>query len=144
MRADDAWARLRDALRDAPSGVRLDRDELGDAVVFVRRDLTHLDADALNDRLHAWSARDVAPRVPGASAFVGFRHARPASEDEAELDTEAAWLDLEPTFRLDLHAPPPTAAHVDAFAALVPAFLARVEADGRPDGWRRVDEGHAE
>lgn len=120
------------------------RDEIAGAIVFVRRDMPHLDADALNDRLAAWARRDVEPRVPHASAFVSFRHARPATEDESELAWQDEWVGLEPTFRLEFDRRPPTGSEMDAFAAFVPAFLAQVEATGRPAGWRRIDEGNAE
>lgn len=144
MDPDAAFDRLRERLAPLARGVHLERDAFGDALVFVRRDLSHLDADALSDRLHAWCARDVQARLPGATAYVDFRGARPADGEEASLDVEAAWRDLEPTFRLDLRLPPPAAEDVDAFARLVPAFLALVEADGRPDDWRDVETGHAE
>lgn len=123
---------------------RLGEDDGGGIVVFVTRDMLHLDADALNDRLAAWSARELRHRLPAASAFVSFRHARPATLDDAELDLQEKWLRLEPTLRLEAEHPPPTEAELEAFAALVPTFLSLVAAEGRPEGWRRVDEGNAD
>lgn len=140
----DAWQALEHALAPYAGRVRWERDDLGGALVFLRLDLIHLDADALNDRLHAWAKREVEPLVPGASAFVSFRHARPATHDAAELGVQEEWLGLEPTFRLDLTMPRPTGTEVAAFAALVPEFLKRVDAAGRPEGWRDVHAGNAE
>lgn len=140
----DVWRTLERGLAPFEGRVLWGPDELGGALVFVRRDLAHLDADALNDRLHAWAAREVEPRVRGASAFVSFRHARPATEDEAEWGVQAEWVGLEPTFRLELDSPPPTPEEVRAFLDEVPAFLAQLEARGRPPGWRDVDAGNAE
>lgn len=140
----DAWARLVRELEPHRGRVEWARDDLGGALVFVRRDMPHLDADALNDRLHAWAKREVERVVPHASAFVSFRHARPASPDEPELSWQDEWLDLEPTFRLEMTGRPPTPEEVVAFARLVPEFLARVEAVGRPAGWRQVDVGNTE
>jgi hypothetical protein len=139
-------ARLRALVGEAAAarGLRLEQDDLGGAILFTRVDLLHLDADALNDRLHAWAARDVAPIVPAASAFVTFRHARPASRDAASLDEQERWLDLEPTLRLELVQPRAHERDIAAFARLVPAFLAELDRAGRPAGWRRVDEGNAE
>jgi hypothetical protein len=128
----------------ARAALRLELDELRDVVAFARRDLIHLDADALNDRLHAWTHRDVAPILAGGSAYVSFRHARPATREEATLDLQERWLDLEPTFRLHTRFPTPTAGDVATYARLIPAFLALVDAAGGPAGWRRVDEGVAE
>lgn len=120
---------------------RLEADDLGNVHYLVRVDLFHLDADALNDRLAAWTVREARGRVPGASAFVSFQRARPASFEEASLDLEERWHGLEPTLQLDLEEGEPD---LEAFAALVPAFLRLVTAQGRPEGWRRVDEGNAE
>lgn len=140
----DPWSRLQRALLPYAGRVQVGSDELGGALVFLRRDMPHLDADALNDRLHAWAKREVEREVPHASAFVSFRHARPASRDEPELSWQEEWLGLEPTFRLEMARPPPTPAEVDGFARLVPEFLARVEATGRPAGWRDVNVGNTE
>jgi hypothetical protein len=140
---DEALALAREAAARHP-GVRVALDDLGDVIVFTRRDLAHLDADALADRLHAWTLREVAPVLPGGGAFVSFRHARPATRDEATLDVQERWLDLEPTFRLHMRFPEPTEADARTFARLVPAFLRLVDAAGRPVGWRRADEGNAE
>lgn len=140
----DAWSALERALAPYAARVRWERDDLGGVVVFLRLDLIHLDADALNDRLHAWAKREVEPLVPGASAFVSFRHARPATLDAAELGVQEEWLGLEPTFRLELDMPRPTRAQLEVFASLVPRFLDRVDAAGRPEGWRDVHAGNAE
>jgi len=150
--AREAAAKHADVHVGASSGPRpqdehhvfVDVDDLGDVIVFTRRDLAHLDADALSDRLHAWTLREVAPLAPGAGAFVSFRHARPDTRDEATLDLQEKWRDLEPTFRLHMRFPEPTPEDARAFARLVPAFLRLVDAAGRPAGWRRVDEGNAE
>lgn len=131
-------------MADAQGHAYLDRDDLEGALVLVRRDLPHLDADALNDRLHAWTKREVERVLPHASAFVSFRHARPATLDEAELGLQEEWLGLEPTFRLEMARPPATERDVEAFVRLVPEFLRRVESEGRPEGWRQVDVGNAE
>lgn len=140
----DVWRALEAELAPFEGRIHWGPDDLGGALVFVRRDLAHLDADALNDRLHAWSAREVEPKVRGASAYVSFRHARPADDEDAEWGVQAEWVGLEPTFRLELLSPPPTGAEVRAFVAAVPAFLAQVEKRGRPVGWRDVDAGNAE
>jgi len=124
--------------------LQLALDDLGGAVVTARRDMHHLDADALHDRLHAWTVREVARRLPHASATLSFRHARPATRDEAERDVQELWRDLEPTFRLELVRPPATERDVEAFARLVPDFVRLVEASGRPAGWRHWDVGNAE
>lgn len=124
---------------------RLERDDFGDAILVARRDLPHLDADALSDRLHAWTRREAERRVHGSDAFVSFRHARPATRDEATLDLQERWLDLEPTLRLDLHRPVVSEADVRAWAGqLVPEFVRLIDEAGRPAGWRSVDEGNAE
>lgn len=140
----DAWARLARELEPYRGRIEVDRDDFGGVLVYLRRDMPHLDADALNDRLHAWTAREVERVVPHASAFVSFRRARPASHDEPELSWQDEWLGLEPTFRLEMVGRAPTEEEALAFARLVPAFLAQVEAVGRPAGWRDVDAGNAE
>lgn len=125
-------------------GVRAEVDELGDLLLFVQRDMLHLDADALHDRLHHWTLRDIQPRLPTASAQVSFRHALPADpHEESEMDFQEGWRNLEPMLRLETR-PPPTRADVEAFAALVPRFLALVDAEGRPQGFRSPDMGCAE
>lgn len=136
-----AWLRRR--LAPLPHGLRIEEDETGSLAAFVRRDLFHLDADALNDRLHAWVVRDVHAALPQASALVSFRHAVPVSNDEPELEFEEPWRHLEPTFRLDL-TPSPSEGDLERFARLVPRFLALVEAEGRPEGWREPEVGNAE
>lgn len=142
MDTDAALARLRQALGDATlTRARLEADDLGGALLFVRRDMLHLDADALNDRLAAWTARELRRDLPHAEAYVSFRHARPATMDDAELDLQEKWLGLEPTLRLELERPAPTEEDLARFVALVPTFLRLVEAEGRPEGWRRIDEG---
>ncbi len=138
----DVQAALRIIVPALPAGVSAEEDDLERVIVFVRRDLYHLDADALNDRLHAWIARHVHKRLVGAAAFVSFRHGRPATLDDAELDHQESWRDLEPTFRLDPAGLDES--DVAAFVAFVPAFLALIEGSGRPAGWRRIDEGNAE
>lgn len=144
MDADDALRILRETREPALDRARVETDDVGGVVVLVRRDMLHLDADALNDRLAAWTARRLRERLPGAEAYVSFLRARPATLDDAELDVQETWRDLEPSFRLELARPDATPEAVRAFARLVPEFLALVEADGRPEGWRRIDEGHAE
>lgn len=143
MKPEEAVEALRARLDPLPPGLRIEVDDLDHLVVFVRVDLLHLDADALNDRLHAWVARDVRERLPAAEALVEFRNARPASDDDAELDMQAGWRDLEPSFRLDLNQRVGKA-ELETFAALVPAFLERIRADGRPEGWRDWEMGAAE
>lgn len=140
----DARARLARELEAYRGRVEWDVDDFGGVIVFLRRDMPHLDADALNDRLHAWTKLEVERVVPHASAFVSFRHARPATPDEPELSWQDEWLGLEPTFRLEMVGRPPTEDEVAAFARLVPEFVARVEAVGRPAGWRQVDAGNME
>lgn len=141
--ADGALELLRRHLSPLPQGVHVEEDETGSLAVFVRRDMFHLDADALNDRLHAWVVREVHATLPQATALVSFRHAVPVSNDEPELEFEEPWRHLEPTFRLDL-TPQPTEEEVARFARFVPRFLSVVAADGRPEGWREPEVGNAE
>lgn len=124
-----------------PPGVHVEEDE--ELRVFVRRDMLHLDADALHDRLAHWTIGALARELPAAHAFVSFRHASPAEPDEAStLDLQEGWLGLEPTFALDLaRAAPGDRAR---FEALVPTFLALVEATGRPAGFRDIEAGTME
>lgn len=143
MKATEALALLRPLLARWPQA-RAEEDDQGDLVVFVRRDMLHLDADALHDRLHHWTVREVRRALPAASATLSFRHARPAApEEESEKDWQEGWHDLEPTLHLETR-PAPTRADLEAFAALVPRFLALVDAEGRPEGWRSPDVGNAE
>lgn len=137
-----AW--LRPRLGAWLSRATLDDDGAGGVVLFVRRDMLHLDADALNDRLAAWTVRELRKSAPHAEAFVSFRHARPATWDDAELDLQEKWHDLEPTLRLEMESPRPHEKDLAAFAAAVPSFFALIDRDDRPEGWRRVDEGNAE
>lgn len=138
----DALATLRHRLGDADA--RVEADDHGGLLVYLRRDLLHLDADALNDRLAAWTNRELRATLPQAEAYVSFRHARPATPDDAQLDLQETWHDLEPTLRLEIARPPATSETIARFAALVPTFLKLIEDHGRPAGWRRVDEGNAE
>src|SRR5438552_6928443 len=117
-----AMKRLRALLVELPAGLTLAQDDLGNAIVFARSDMTHLDADALHDRLHAWTVREVARTLPHASATLSFRHARPATREEAEHDVQELWRDLEPTFKLELVRPNVTDRDVEEFARLVPEF----------------------
>lgn len=110
---------------------------------YVRRDMLHLDADAVHDRLHHWTLREVHPRLPHAWATVSFRRAVPADPlAESDLDLQEGWLGLEPMLRLE--TPQLSSREVEAFVALLPRFLDLVEAQRRPAGWRRVDEGNQE
>lgn len=127
-----------------PEGARFEADEFGDPRVVARRDLTHLEADALSDRLAAWVARRVRRLLPGATAAVGFENASPATDDEPEADFEAVWRDVEARFTLHLEHPPASEADARAFLDLVPEFLAVVDAAGRPSGWRDPLEGAVE
>lgn len=141
--AAEALALLRPLLARWPQ-VRAEVDDQGDLAVFVRRDMLHLDADALHDRLHHWTLREARPALPAASATLSFHRARPAApEEESEKDYQEGWLDLEPTLHLEMR-PAPTRRDVETLASLVPRFLALVEAEGRPAGWRSPDVGNAE
>lgn len=143
MEPEEAVERVRALLEPLPRGLRVGLDDWGHVCVFVRQDMLHLDADALNDRLHAWVVREVGDALPTAEGLVSFRHAHPASDDEAELDIQAGWRDLEPMFRID----PRAACDEEAlrlFAKHVPGFLAAVHGEGRPEGWRDVEMGNAE
>lgn len=146
VNGDEAMKRLRALLAPIlpPLGLKLGVDDLGSATVFARRDMTHLDADALHDRLHAWTVREVAREVPHASALLNFRHARPATADEATRDLQELWHDLEPTFRLELVRPNVKEEELAAFARLVPEFARIIERHGRPEGWRKFDVGNVE
>ena len=127
-----------------PTGLRLEVDDVGSLLAYVRRDLLHLDADALHDRLHHWTLTDLAQALPRTSAIVSFRHAEPADPlEESHMDTQEGWRDLEPTLQLEdaTHA---TDADLRTFAALVRPFLALVDAEGRPAGFRDPDVGNTE
>jgi hypothetical protein len=144
MKAAEALAVLRPLLARWGDRVRAEEDDQGDLIVYARRDLLHLDADALHDRLHHWTVHEVRRVLPLASATLSFRHARPAApEEESEKDYQEAWHGLEPTLHLETR-PAPTRKDVEAFAALVPRFLELVDAAGRPAGWRQPDVGNAE
>lgn len=144
VQAADALAILRPLLARWGPRLHVEEDDQGDLVAYVRRDLLHLDADALHDRLHHWTVRDVRPALPAASAQLSFRHARPAApEEESEKDWQEGWLGLEPMLHLEMR-PPPTREDLEAFAGLVPRFLELVDAEGRPAGWRSPDVGNAE
>lgn len=125
-----------------PAGVHVEADD-GHLLLFVRRDMLHLDADALHDRLAHWSAGELARKMPRATASLSFRHATPADPTEAAtLDLQEGWLGLEPTLALELHGT--SEEEVARFAALLPRFLAIVEATGRPAGYRSADVGTLE
>lgn len=128
--------------RGLPAGVFVEEDP-EELRVFVRRDMLHLDADALHDRLSHWTMRALARELPAAHAFVSFRHASPADPHEAStLDLQEGWLGLEPTFALDLARA--QAGDRERFEAHVPEFLRLVEATGRPAGFRDVNVGNME
>lgn len=140
MDAHAALERLRKLL---PPQVGVEEDA-GELHVYVRRDMLHLDADALNDRLHHWTLRELSRAVPDASAHVSFRRARPAAPDEESvLDLQEGWLGLEPTLKLDATRGVDEAT-LDAFVAQLPRFIALLETSGRPAGFRRVDVGTME
>ena len=140
MKVSEALARLRPLL---PAGVHAEEDDLGHLLLFVRRDMLHLDADALNDRLAAWTRGELAREIPAAIATISFRHARPVDpHDASTLDLQEGWRDLEPC--LWLEGPEITEAQVTALPRVLPHFLRLLEGRGRPSGYRRVDEGNAE
>lgn len=137
-----ALERLDALLAPRPQGLQLGTDE-DDVVLFVRRDMLHLDADALHDRLHHWTLHELSRAVPHAHAVVSFRHAQPAEpHEESTLDAQEGWLGLEPMIRVEARGL--READLSALAALVPKFLALVEATGRPAGFRRWDVGTME
>lgn len=139
----DALALARSRLGSLRERVALELDEEEFLSAFVRRDMLHLDADALHDRLHHWTVREVHPTLPHAFASVSFRRALPADPlAESELDLQEGWLGLEPTLRLE--SPRPSQEEVATFVSLLPRFLDLLEGRGRPAGWRRVDEGAQE
>lgn len=130
------------ALGTLPGELRatLEDDELR---VYAVRDMLHLDADALHDRLSHWTIHTLARELPAAHAGVSFRHASPADPHEAStLDLQEGWLGLEPTFALDLTRA--RAGDVERFRALVPAFVKLLEGTARPAGFRDVNVGNAE
>lgn len=128
--------------RVAPPGAHVEVDE-DHLLVFVRRDMLHLDADALHDRLAHWSATELARVLPRATATVSFRHASPAHPHEAStLDLQEGWLDLEPTFALELRGA--SADELQRFASLVARFMETMEKEGRPAGYRSPEVGSVE
>ena len=144
MDPDAALARLRHLLGPLTAKVETEIEDDERLVAFVRRDMLHLDADALADRLAAWTTREIQHASPHAAASVSFRHARPvAPNEEATLDVQGGWLGLEPRLSLELW-PRPTEDAVAALAGLVPRFLQLLEGRGRPAGYRRPDEGNVE
>jgi hypothetical protein len=144
VKAPEALALLRPLLARWGDRLRAEEDDQGDLLLFVRRDMLHLDADALHDRLHHWTVHEVRRVLPMASAVLSFRHARPAApEEESEKDWQEGWHDLEPTLHLEMR-PAPARRDVEALAALVPRFLELVDATGRPAGWRQADVGNVE
>lgn len=137
--AHRALERIRQAL---PEGLQAEVDD-GHLLVFARRDMLHLDADALHDRLAHWSAGELALALPRASATLSFRHAAPADPHEAStLDLQEAWLALEPTFMLELRGA--TEDELERFVSLVGRFVERMEEAGRPAGYRSPDVGAME
>lgn len=125
-----------------PPGMLADVDDLGALLLYAQLDMLHLDADALHDRLHHWSVRMLEPAMPGLSAALSFRHARPADPHvESELDLQEAWLGLEATLRLE---PPLAGERVEHALAQLPELLRLVGASGRPSGWRQHDVGSME
>ncbi len=145
MDIEAVFAEVRAAISSTGGRVTLGEDDFGNPKVFVSRTMYHLDADALNDRLQAWITREVNPQIRGASAFVSFRNARPASQDDAEMDHEEEWHGLEPTLRLEASIPPPTEGEVASFVALIPQFLHLVDrATGRPADYRDPEMGNSE
>lgn len=144
MNPTEAAAYVRAALSPSPPGLHVGLDAEDHLLVYVRRDMLHLDADALHDRLHHWTLRELHRALPHAAAFVSFRHALPeAPDDESELDYQEGWLGLEPTLRLET-SPPPSREALDALVARVPRFLEIIAAEGRPHGFRNPDVGSCE
>lgn len=140
MKVAEAVARLKPRL---PQGVHAEEDDLGHLLVFVRRDMLHLDADALNDRLAAWSRGPLSREIPDALATISFRYARPVDpHDESTLDLQEGWLALEPC--LWIEGPHVSDAQLAGVERVLPEFLKLVEGRGRPSGYRRHDEGSAE
>lgn len=138
-----ALKRLREALAPLPEELHTEVDELGDVLVYVRRDMLHLDADALHDRLHHFSVGELDRRVPMASAHLSFRHAKPAEPDAAStMDLQEGWLAVEAMLRMEARGAGEK--DVDELARVVPRFLQLVEGSGRPAGWRRPDVGTLE
>lgn len=140
----DALLALQQLRRGAPLPPGLAWDAEDEAVVLrARRDMLHLDADALHDRLHHWTMAHLERVLPAARAYVSFDRARPAAPDEeATLDQQEVWHDLDPTLALDLARATPE--DLRALSGLVPAFLALVEGVGRPAGFRPRDVGNVE
>jgi hypothetical protein len=125
-----------------PEGLFAEAED-GELRVFLRRDMLHLDADALHDRLHHWTLTRLARALPAASAGVSFRHARPADPyAESTLDAQEGWLALEPTMAMELAGA--AAEQIERFASLVPEFMEVTEKAGRPVGFRSPDVGSVE
>lgn len=125
-----------------PEGLHLEVED-GHLLAFLRMDMLHLDADALHDRLAHWTQTRLARELPAASASLSFRHASPADPHEAStLDLQEVWLDMEPTFSLDLANVGPE--ETRRFASLVNEFLALIKKEGRPEGYRRPEVGTME
>lgn len=130
------------AMESLPEGVVFEEDS-EEFRWFVRRDMLHLDADALHDRLHHWTLTRLAHALPAASAGVSFRHAHPAEPHEAStLDTQESWFDLEPMLTLERAGARPGDA--EKARALLGEFLGLIEKSGRPHGWRSPDVGSME
>lgn len=119
-------AEARGALGALPAGALVEAQ--GSALrVYLRRDLVQADCDAMHDAFEAWNAAHLAAALPAARAHLAFDRARYAAPEEDLGDgLQPTWLGVEPSFSLDLQR----AAEGDAarFAALVPAFLALMEA----------------
>lgn len=140
--ARDALDALRARLAPLPPGLHVELED-GHVILFVRCDLLHLDADALHDRLHHWTLTSLDEKLPAASAYVSFRRAHSmAPHEEATLDLQEGWRGLEPTLALDLDVAQEK--DIAPFAALVPRFLALVEKEGRPEGFREPEVGTME
>jgi hypothetical protein len=134
--------RIRQLLAPWPAGLHVEADE-EELRVYVRRDMLHLDADALHDRLHHWTLTRLARALPAATARVSFRHAAPADpSEEATLDAQEGWIGLEPTLALELAGA--GEGELRRFASLVAEFLEVVEKSGRPAGFRSPDVGTME
>lgn len=138
----EALRAVRGLLPPAVEGLVLEADD-EELRIRVERDMLHLDADALHDRLHHWTLTQIDPVLPAASARLSFERASPATPEEAStLDLQEGWVGLEPTLALDLRAA--REGDIERFAALVPRFLALIEGAGRPHGFRRHDVGTME
>jgi len=143
MQVEEALMHLRAAVAaDAP--VVVDAPDDMRVRLYVPLDLLHLDADELHDRLHHWQVSRLRAVLPDAQAGVDFDQARPADMTErGELDLQERWIGLRPYVELDL-TPATNQDDIKKLASLVPEFMARVEADGRPSGFRDWEAGAAE